>query len=261
MKLPAIRGIIDRRILVNFRIDPDVMARNLPAPFRPKLAHGYAIGGICLIRMKAARPTFSPLPWGFQSENAAHRIAVEWAVDGQVRQGVYVPRRDTNSALNRFAGGTLFPGLQHRASFTVEELTEQFRVTMHSEDGAAHVHVDGALATALPQTSVFASLDEASQFFEQGSLGYSDTHADGLYDGLELRCKTWHVDPLAIEEVKSSYFEDADRFPNGSVAFDNALLIRDIDHEWHGRDELCCPLDGKAGGDPRTHAQADFPSA
>ena len=76
MKLPAIKGIIDRRILINFRIDPDVMAHNLPSPFRPKLVRGYAIGGICLIRLKAARPTFLPLPWGMGSENAAHRIAV-----------------------------------------------------------------------------------------------------------------------------------------------------------------------------------------
>ena len=50
MRIPAMRGIIDRRILANFHIDPDVMACNLPAPFRPKLANGYAIGGICLIR-------------------------------------------------------------------------------------------------------------------------------------------------------------------------------------------------------------------
>lgn len=233
IKLPAIKGVIDRRILVNFRIDPDVMARNLPAPFRPKLAHGYAIGGICLIRMKAARPTFLPLPWGFRSENAAHRIAVEWEVDGQLRQGVYVPRRDTNSTVNRYAGGTIFPGVQHRAIFMVEEADNRFCIEMRSVDGVEHVHVEGMLATSLSGTSLFNSLDDASHFFQQGSLGYSDTRADGLYEGLELRCRNWHVDPLAIAEVTSSYFEDEHRFPAGSVAFDCALLMREIDHEWH----------------------------
>ncbi len=78
MRIPVIQGIIDRRILANFRIDAAVMAGNLPAPFRPKLAKGYAMGGICLIRLKAIRPRFVPIPWGICSENAAHRIAVEW---------------------------------------------------------------------------------------------------------------------------------------------------------------------------------------
>ena len=28
-------------------------------------------------------------------------------------------------------------------------------------------------------------------------------------------------------------------FPAGSVEFDSALLMRGIDHEWHGREPLC----------------------
>ena len=44
MRLPAVSGMMDRRILANFHIDPEVMARIMPKPFRPKLANGYAIG-------------------------------------------------------------------------------------------------------------------------------------------------------------------------------------------------------------------------
>ena len=57
---PTISGIIDRRILVNYNIDPDVMTQALPAPFKPKLVKGRAIGGVCLIRLKkvtASRPS------------------------------------------------------------------------------------------------------------------------------------------------------------------------------------------------------------
>lgn len=88
MRIPVIRGVIDRRILVNYRVDPDVMARVLPPPFRPQVVGGFAIGGICLIRLKHVRPRFSPLPWGLCSENAAHRIAVQWDVDGAMRSAV-----------------------------------------------------------------------------------------------------------------------------------------------------------------------------
>jgi hypothetical protein len=78
MRIPVIRGVIDRRILVNYRVDPNVLARLLPAPFRPKVVHGVGLVGICLIRLKKVRPTFLPSWLGISSENAAHRVAVEW---------------------------------------------------------------------------------------------------------------------------------------------------------------------------------------
>jgi len=58
MRLPEIHGIIDRRILANYRVDAEVAAALLPAPFRPKLIHGFAVAGICLIRLKQLRPPF-----------------------------------------------------------------------------------------------------------------------------------------------------------------------------------------------------------
>ena len=241
LQIPVVRGIIDRRILANFHVDAEVMARVLPPPFRPKLVRGQAIGGICLIRLKDIRPRFVPLPWGFRSENAAHRIAVEWDDDGEVRQGVYIPRRDTDSRLSVLAGGSLFPGVHHLARFAVEETGSRLSVALDSRDGETRVQVEGTVTDRLPDSSVFHSVDEASAFFEEGSLGYSATRTAGRYDGLELRCTSWHVEPLAIDRVESSYFEDETRFPTGSVAFDCALLMRDIDHEWHGREDLCCP--------------------
>lgn len=60
MGLPVIRGVIDRRILVNYRVDPGVLAPLLPAPFRPKVIHGVGMVGICLIGLKKIRPSFLP---------------------------------------------------------------------------------------------------------------------------------------------------------------------------------------------------------
>jgi len=240
MRLPAISGIIDRRILANYRIDPQCMAAALPQPFRPQLLGEWAIGGICLIRMKRVRPKFLTIPWGLGSENAAHRIAVEWDANGGTKHGVYIPRRDTNSRLNSWAGGKVFPGIYHHAGFNVLESRNHYSVTMESDDGIANVHVSGAVAPTLPATSVFNSIHDASNFFEQGSLGYSDTKTIGKYDGLELHCHNWHVDSLDVDSIHSSYFEDSSRFPPGSVEFDCALLMRHIVHEWHGRPNLCC---------------------
>ena len=88
--------------------------------------------------------------------------------------------------------------------------------------------------------SIFASVAEVSQFFEAGSLGYSPQSTNGRFDGLELRSFNWHVEPLSITQVESSFFDDRSVFPDGAVAFDNALIMRSIDHEWHSREALCC---------------------
>jgi len=240
------RGVIDRRMLVNFRVEPEVAARVLPSPFRPKCAGGYAMAGICLIRLKQVRPAFVPLGAGFGSENAAHRFAVEWDRDGRQHEGVFIPRRDTSSRLNSIVGGRLFSGEHHHARFEVSETNDLLRVAFESDDGQASVSVEARPTDRLPTGSVFGSVDEASRFFEGGALGYSVTQNPARYDGLELCCKSWAVQPLAVDSVRSSYFEDRTIFPEGSITFDCALLMRNIEHEWHTRDDL---YSGKQAGD------------
>lgn len=239
MRIPVVRGVIDRRILVNFRVDPDVLAGILPSPFRPQLIHGVGMAGVCLIRLRHIRPRWLPSFLGISSENAAHRIAVEWDQDGRRREGVFIPRRDTSSRLNSLAGGRLFPGVHNHAKFDVSEQGDHYRIVLDSDDRRTHLLVEGRTAAEWPKASVFRSLQEASAFFERGSLGYSVTHTPGRFDGLELRSFTWQATPLTVERVESSFFEDRSLFPKGSAEFDCALLMRGIEHEWHGREALC----------------------
>ena len=241
MKIPVIRGVIDRRILVNYRVDPRVLAPLVSAPFRPKIVRDEGLVGICLIRLKRVRPAFLPAWCGISSENAAHRTAVEWDDNGVTREGVYVRRRDTNSWLNSLAGGRIFPGLHNHATFTVKETTDHFEVALRSDDGETSMSVTGHRTDKLPASSMFESLEEASAFYQAGSLGYSATADSARFQGLELRCRNWSVEPLAVEEVRSSFFDDESLFPKGSIEFDCALLMRGIDHEWHGQSDLCCP--------------------
>lgn len=239
MQIPVIRGVIDRRILVNYRVQPDVLSRLLPAPFRPKLINGAGMAGACLIRLQHIRPRFLPAFLGITSENAAHRIAVEWDHGGETQEGVFVPRRDTSSRINALLGGRLFPGLQSHAAFQVQEHDDHFRVELNSDDRYTHLLVEGRVADELPGDSVFGSLPEASDFFERGSLGYSTTAEPGRFEGLELHGFNWQVRPLEVENVQSSFFENPEMFPPGSIEFDCALLMRGIDHEWHGATCLC----------------------
>jgi hypothetical protein len=232
MQLPKVHGVIGRRLLVNFRVEPAVIQRLLPAPFRPKLHDGHAVAGICLIRLEDIRPKRIPRLFGLSSENAAHRIAVLWDDDEGAHEGVYIPRRDTGSLINHLAGGRVFPGEHQRASFRVEEAHDRIAVRMTSADGRIEVDVAGRVTTDLPGTSIFRNVAEASAFFEPGSIGYSVTASGKQLDGVVLKTYSWTVTPLAIEHVSSTYFADETVFPPGSVAFDCALIMRNIAHEW-----------------------------
>ena len=72
MRIPTIQGLIDRRVLVNFRIDPEVLAKVCPAPFRPQVVNGYGVAGICLIRLKQIRPRMLPAFLGIGSETVSY---------------------------------------------------------------------------------------------------------------------------------------------------------------------------------------------
>ena len=238
MRLPSITGLIKRRLLVNYRADPEIVQRLLPSCMRPKVVEGYAIGGICLIRLEGMKPKKMGLVPGLSSENAAHRFAVLVERDGGEEEAVYVPRRDTDSVLTHLAGGRLFPGEQHRAKFMIRDQEGEIDFAMESRDGTVGIRVQGKETEHFPKSSRFPDLAAASRFFETGSRGYSDCKRPGSYDGMDLAVHDWAVSALEVSAVFSSYFEDGERFPSGSIEFDHALLMRDLQHEWHSADTL-----------------------
>ena len=233
MLMPAIAGVMKRRLLVNYRADPDVVQRLLPEPFEPKLYKGKAIVGICLIRLEKLRPAAFPALITASSENAAHRIGVTWTDEmGGAREGVFVLRRDSNSWVNHRTGGRLFPGVHHRADFDISDDGARVELKMRARDGEVSVEIAGDVAEFLPKSSLFESLAAASAYFEAGGCGFSPGLSHGKLDGMELRVQEWKVAPFSVLRARSSVFEDAAIFPDGSIEFDHALVMRDIQHVW-----------------------------
>ena len=229
MKIPTIHGYIDRRILINFTADPKSVEKIIPFPFRPIIDKDKAIVGICLIRLQDIKPKGFPNFIGVNSENGAHRIAVEWDENGETKSGVYIPRRDTSLKLNAFVGGRLFPGKHYLAKFNVQEANGNYHIDFKSSDDT-ETSIDATETKVFNKNSIFETLENASDFFENGDLGYSPNK--DKFDGLRLKAYNWKVQPLEVSNVKSSFFENEDIFPKGSVTFDNALLMKNIEHEW-----------------------------
>ena len=238
MFLDTIHGVIDRRVLLNYHIDPLALQRVLPPPFEPKLYGGHGVGGVCMIRFKQLRPRLVPAWLGLGSENAAHRIAVQWKQDGGLREGVFIPRRDTNSWFNKTFGGRVFPGIFHRSQFDGQESDSSVSVRIVRADGGVEIAFAGHVSEQLPPASIFPSVEAAAGFFSLGATGYSATYSDGHYHGMDLHSLNWAVTPLAIDEAKSCFFDDQRQFPAGSAELDCALLMRGIEHEWRSRPDL-----------------------
>jgi hypothetical protein len=237
MKAPALAAVMERRILVNYRVDPDLLGSYLPAPFRPALVGGHGVAGICLIRLGRIRPAGLPAA-GLRSENAAHRVAVCLdGPDGPVT-GVYIPRRDTSSRLAALAGGRLFPGHLHLARFRAHEDGGGYRIQVASRDGMVHIEVEAHRAGELPPGSIFTSLDAASGFFRCAPAGYAATPVQGVFDGVELETAGWTLEPLRLDRVASSFFDDRRRFPAGTAEPDSAFLMSGLSTIWHPQPRL-----------------------
>jgi uncharacterized protein YqjF (DUF2071 family) len=223
-------SVIERRLLVNYRITPERVAALLPAPFRPQLVNDHAVGGVCFIRLTGTRLRHLPRAAGLASENVAHRFAVEWDDAGGSRTGVYVPRRETSSRLTATLGDRVFPGAYHLARFQVAESGDMMRIDVRSLDGEVSLSATTIEADTFT-SGLFPTLDAASRFFREGCLGFTPA-AGGRLDEVRLRAATWAVRPVTIAQMRSSVFDDAVRFPPGTCTLDSALLMSNIAARW-----------------------------
>ena len=232
--LPKIVGTIDRRILLNFRAPLEVVSGLLPEPFRVRSVNGFALIGVCLIRFRSLRPARLPAMIGLRSENAAHRISIEWD-DGQGTQtGVYVTRRDTDSAFVKLTGGRVFPGVHSRVAFEVDESPDQVAISIRDSQGML-VNLSGRISDEF-SSQVFSTHDEASCYFQEDHIGYSPARREGELEGLRLNCHRWQTSSLAIDECWVREFAAL----SPQIEFDHALIMHGISHDWAEVPRLCC---------------------
>jgi Uncharacterized conserved protein (COG2071) len=236
--LPLIQGVIARRMLLNFRADPDVVQRLLPAPLEVDRQHGHAIVGICLIRMEKLRPQGVPSVLGLSSENMAHRIAIQYPGSDGMRPGVFITRRETDQKWVELLGGRLFPGVHHHAQFQVAESPDSLAMDVTGADGETDVHFSARVSKEWRPTPSFGTFDKVSEFFRKGDCGFSCSLRGDELEGLQLKMLKWDMAPMEVESQHCAFYSDLHRFPAGSIEFDCGLLMRGLPHEWHQLTEI-----------------------
>lgn len=229
MSRPSIASLIERRLLVNFRLDPEAAARILPEGSRPLLRRGHAVGGLCLIRLAGVRrsggpPVLAGLAdlagrFGLRTEIAVHRIATVREGPEGPEPGLYIARRDTDSRIGTLTAGLFLPGEHHLARFEVEESPERLRIGFRGADGGAQARVEALVADELRGSALFADLDEAARFVREACDG----------EGYPGRAREFSIRPVELVQAASSYFADPAHFPEGAAEPDSALLMREVE--------------------------------
>lgn len=236
--LPILTGLIARRVLLNFRADPRIAQALLPRPFVVETCRGAAIVGICLIRLEQLRPKGFPSQVGLASENMAHRIAVRYPANGEMKSGVFIWRRETDQRLVQVFGGRLFPGVHHGAKFLTQTDGDEISMQVKSNDGETDVSFSARDSLAWQPTSLFKGVDEASDFFRRGECGFSSSLNQSSVEGMQLKISQWRLKPMVVQLKKTAFYSNPSRFPEGSVEFDCGLIMRAVPHQWHQIKEL-----------------------
>lgn len=222
---------IERRLLVNYRIDPELVLPLLPQPFTPQLVDGWAVGGVCFLRLNDLRPAGLPRALGFSTENVAHRFGVEWDVGDGCQTGVFVPQRHTDSRITAIVGGRIFPGDHRIAQFQVSDNNGALKIDVLSGDHSVSLSVSATESDSL-DSRIFGSVADAMGFFRNGCLGYSPDSRSRLLDGVRLVSDRWAANPVRVGTMRSSLFDDPELFPPGTCILDSALVMRNLPVLW-----------------------------
>lgn len=218
----TLRAQVRRRLLISYRVSPEVAQTLVPDQFRPQIVDGSAVAGVCMIGLQSVRPGWIRPRLGFRTENVAHRIAVEWNEGRVTRSGVYIVERHSSSLLPVLAGGRLFPGVQKRARFKLDETASRFRVAMSAP--GTQVAVDVELGGPW-SSSLFPTVEAASSFHEHGAVGWSPRRDGTGVEAFELTSTDWKVEPGRVISVQSSFFEE---LPEGAAVLDSVVVMRDL---------------------------------
>jgi hypothetical protein len=116
--------------------------------------------------------------------------------------------------------------VQKRAKF--HSSTGGDLIHLQLDSPATQVSADVALSDRFESRLWHDDLAAASDFFRDGSVGWSPSHDGGL-EALQIDTDSWKVVPADAIQVTSSYF---DSLPAGSAEIDCVLILRNVPFDW-----------------------------
>lgn len=147
-------------LLVNHRVEPDVLAAVLPEPLVPAVHLGQAWVTVVVVRLEKMRPAGLPPAVGVTDDQLLFRAMVE--LDG--RRGAHFLRSEARSGAVAAVASTVSSFNYHRSSVRLAVGADRIGLVPRRRGAVADAVASfdiGAASTELPASSSFARLDEA----------------------------------------------------------------------------------------------------
>ena len=218
-------GTIQRRLLVNSWVDPDEVARHLPAGLRPHVGStGGVIVGCCMIEIADIRPWPLPAVVGVNVRAAAHRISIEVGPEDSPTMAVYVPGRNTDSKMAILAGGRVFPGVHKQSHVDVVDTPDELGWSIRNDstaDSTFDIVANADLSNAAPATSEVADIVIGT------TLGLSPGHRPDDLEAVQMLTASSDAKIVALPNLESSFIGGF-----SSAVETDTLLMSNVDVIW-----------------------------
>ena len=220
-------GVVERRLLVNYRVELDVLDTVLTDPLRGREVGdtGKGVGSVCITRVEDTRPGFLPESLGVTVEMATHRVYARVEDGGD--HCVYVPWRGVSSRFHALVLSSLLPTDFDSADFLTEDRDGARQVRVDWDSDVAGVVFRDTDRDTVDDDSVFYSVESASTFLCEAGVEYAMT--GDVYTGVETCPDRTDLKPVEISDERSSYF--------GKLGgeFDSAFGMTDVELAWEPR--------------------------
>jgi hypothetical protein len=231
-------GAVDRRVLILYRVAPKVVSELLPSGVCAMEVQGRAVAGIAFARHRMAKSRLLPARL-VSAHTASHFFLVTGSRRDVHGDAAFVTRYDCSSRLHLWIGGRL---PYHHARFRVVEGCESLELVGDSDDRAMHLSLQAQVVRSMPAGSMFRTPAQATECLREcaGGLGLAPGGAASVEaPGTRRRLR---FQPLKVERLESSIFEDLMRGAPGLVEFDSAYWVREDEFAWAAEGTLCCDV-------------------
>ncbi len=229
--LTTVRTEWNDALSLNYAVDPDALAKLLPAPLEPEIFHGRAWVQVLASRLREMRPQGMPGLFGVDFHQVSYRAAVTYTGSHGPRRGGYFVRSETDHAVMRAIGNALVEFRFHDFEAAKISLArKQHRLTFRSESRAGNsnesafvtsVELDVGRDHAPPRACPWTSREDLGRSLVEcyDAFGVTD---DYVYV-LTIDREPWReafADPLSVRVDWMSKGPLA-----GAATFDSALYL------------------------------------
>lgn len=244
MRLPKhpvpMRTVFRRCLLVNFGVDPGVLASVLPAGIEPDLHGGEAFVSVVVAELDRMRPAFLPRALGVTYDQIVYRAVVRCGDE----RGVYFLRSDADSRVMCAFGNALSFFRFHRSAIAFRDHDGLLDLDVATAGGTADIHATYAVADArpeLPETSRFDDLSQARAWLVELYAAFARTPGRAHVDVVRIDRGAWNL--RVVEDLRGRYAFMAAGVPfgPGAARLDSTFLVDDIEYRWHRRERVPVP--------------------